>query len=108
NQYDNTLVAKNLHNAIARQWKERFCLHIDPEREITVCCGSTETIVATMLAICNKGDEVIVFEPFYENYGPDSIISGAKPRYVSLRPPAAPEGEWTFDETELPQAFHHP
>src|SRR5215813_669000 len=107
NQYAITWGAKNLRNAIARQWKERFGLDIDTEREITVCCGSTETIVATMLAICNKGDEVIVFEPFYENYGPDSIISGAKPRYVSLRPPANPEGEWTFDETELREAFQH-
>src|SRR5207253_10643389 len=72
-----------------------FRSEVDPEREITVCCGSTETIVATMLAICNKGDEVIVFEPFYENYGPDSIISGAKPRFVSLRPPTASDRKST-------------
>jgi aminotransferase len=107
NQYAITWGAKNLRNAIARQMKERHGMDVDPEREITVCCGSTETIVATMLAICNKGDEVIVFEPFYENYGPDSIISGAKPRFVSLRPPQEPGGEWTFDEQELREAFQH-
>jgi aminotransferase len=107
NQYAITWGAKNLRNAIARQMQERHGLEVDPEREITVCCGSTETIVATMLAVCNKGDEVVVFEPFYENYGPDSIISGAKPRFVSLRPPQTPGGEWTFDEQELREAFQH-
>ncbi len=105
NQYAITWGAKNLRNAIARQMEEWRGLSIDPEREITVCCGSTETIVATLLAVCNKGDEVIVFEPFYENYGPDSIISGAKPRFVSLHPPQNPDGEWTFDEQELREAF---
>ena len=73
-----------------------------------VCCGSTEAMIATLLAVCNKGDEVVVFEPFYENYGPDSILSGAKPRFVSLRPPQTAEGEWTFDEQELREAFQHP
>ncbi len=82
-------------------------IEVDPEKEIVVCCGSTEAMVATMLAVCNKGDEVIIFEPFYENYGPDSIISGAKPRFVSLRPPKSPDGEWTFDEQELREAFQH-
>jgi aspartate/methionine/tyrosine aminotransferase len=107
NQYAITWGAKNLRNAIARQMLEWRGLSIDPEKEIVVCCGSTETIVATLLAVCNKGDEVIVFEPFYENYGPDSIISGAKPRFVSLRPPQDPGGEWTFDEQELREAFQH-
>jgi aspartate/methionine/tyrosine aminotransferase len=107
NQYAITWGAKNLRNAIARQMQERHGLEVDPEREITVCCGSTETIVATMLAVCNNGDEVVVLEPFYENYGPDSIISGAKPRFVSLRPPQTPGGEWTFDEQELREAFQH-
>src|SRR5882757_829417 len=107
NQYAITWGAKNLRNAIARQMLEWRGLTIDPEREITVCCGSTETIVATLLAVCNKGDEVIIFEPFYENYGPDSIISGAKPRFVKLRPPDTPDGEWTFDEGELRAAFHN-
>src|SRR5258706_13911188 len=105
NQYAITWGAKNLRNAIARQIQEWRGLTIDPEKEITVCCGSTETIVATLLAVCNKGDEVIVFEPFYENYGPDSIISGAKPRFVSLHPPQNPDEEWTFDAQELREAF---
>src|SRR5712672_1588489 len=107
NQYAITWGAKNLRNAIARQMQEWRGLTIDAEREITVCCGSTETIVATLLAVCNKGDEVIVFEPFYENYGPDSIISGAKPRFVSLRPPQDAGSDWTFDEQELRDAFQH-
>ncbi|MFY9559951.1 MAG: aminotransferase class I/II-fold pyridoxal phosphate-dependent enzyme [Terriglobales bacterium] len=107
NQYAITWGAKSLRNAIGRQMQEWQGLTVDPEKEITVCCGSTETIVATLLAVCNKGDEVIVFEPFYENYGPDSIISGAKPRFVSLRPPQNPDGEWTFDEQELREAFQH-
>ncbi len=109
NQYAITWGAKSLRNAIARQMKEWQGLDIDPEKEIAVCCGSTEAMIATLLAVCNKGDEVVVFEPFYENYGPDSILSGARPRYVSLRPPHSPEVEWTFDPQELRQAFqHHP
>jgi aminotransferase len=107
NQYAITWGAKSLRNAIARQMQEWRGLTVDPEREIVVCCGSTETIVATLLAVCNKGDEVIVFEPFYENYGPDAIISGAKPRFVSLCPPQDPGGEWTFDAQELREAFQH-
>src|SRR5512143_1438294 len=107
NQYAITWGSKNLRNAIARQMKEWQGLEVDPEREIVVCCGSTEAIVSTLLAICNKGDEVVIFEPFYENYSPDSIISGAKPRFVSLRPPSTPTGEWTFDEQELREAFQH-
>jgi len=107
NQYAITWGTKNLRGAIARQMKEWRGIEVDPEREIVVCCGSTEAIVATLLAVCNKGDEVVVFEPFYENYGPDSIISGAKPRFVSLRPPVQPDGEWTFDPQELREAFQH-
>jgi aspartate/methionine/tyrosine aminotransferase len=107
NQYAITWGAKNLRDAIARQMQEWQGLRVDPERELTVCCGSTEAIVSTLLAVCNAGDEVIIFEPFYENYGPDSIISGAKPRFVKLRPPESPEGEWTFDSRELRNAFHN-
>src|SRR6202158_30602 len=107
NQYAITWGAKNLRNAIARQMEVWQGVPVDPEREITVCCGSTETIVSTLLAVCNAGDEVIIFEPFYENYGPDSIISGAKPRFVKLRPPETLDGEWTFDERELRAAFHN-
>ena len=107
NQYAITWGAKNLRNAIARKMRKWQGMEIDPEREITVCCGSTEAMIATLLAICNAGDEVIVFEPFYENYGPDAILSGAKPRFVKLHPPSTPEQEWTFDEGELRKAFHN-
>ena len=106
NQYAITWGAKTLRDAIARQMQSWQGLEVDPEREITVCCGSTEAIVSTLLAVCNAGDEVVVFEPFYENYGPDSIVSGARPRFVKLRPPADANGEWTFDERELRAAFH--
>ncbi len=107
NQYAITWGAKNLRNAIARQMQLWQGVAVDPEREITVCCGSTETMIATLLAVCNTGDEVVIFEPFYENYGPDAILSGAKPRFVKLRPPDTPDGEWTFDERELRAAFHN-
>ena len=107
NQYAITWGAKSLRHAIARQMKAHQGLEVDPEREIVVCCGSTEAMIATLLAVCNKGDEVVVFEPFYENYGPDSILSGAKPRFVSLRPPQSGGEEWTFDDQELREAFQH-
>lgn len=107
NQYAITWGAKNLRNAIARQMKAWQGIEVDPEREIVVCCGSTEAMIATLLAVCNKGDEVVVFEPFYENYGPDSVLSGAKPRFVSLRPPQRGDGEWMFDPQELREAFQH-
>jgi aspartate/methionine/tyrosine aminotransferase len=106
NQYAITWGAKNLRNAIARQMGVWQGLKIEPEKEITVCCGSTEAMIATLLAVCNTGDEVVVFEPFYENYGPDSVLSGAQPKFVKLRPPANDTGEWTFDEKELRRAFH--
>jgi aspartate/methionine/tyrosine aminotransferase len=114
NQYAITWGAKSLRGAIARQMKERQGIEVDPEKEVVVCCGSTEAMIATLLAICNKGDEVVVFEPFYENYGPDAILSGATPRFVSLRPPRKTgqspvttqvEDEWTFDAQELREAF---
>jgi aminotransferase len=107
NQYAITWGAKNLRAAIARQMQEWQGIHVDPEKEIVVCCGSTEAMIATLLAVCNKGDEVVVFEPFYENYGPDSVLSGAKPRFVSLRPPLSADAEWTFDPQELRAAFQH-
>jgi len=109
NQYAITWGAKTLRSAIARQMQEWQGIEVDPEKEVVVCCGSTEAMIATLLAVCNAGDEVVVFEPFYENYGPDAILSGAKPRYVSLRPPQTSDGdrggEWTFDEQELRHAF---
>ena len=106
NQYAITWGAKSLRNAIARQMQEWQGIAVDPETQITVCCGSTEAMISTLLAVCNKGDEVVIFEPFYENYGPDSVLSGAKPVFVKLRPPKSADGEWTFDERELRAAFH--
>ena len=105
NQYAITWGAKSLRNAISRQMKSWQGIEVDPEKEVTVCCGSTEAMISTLLAVCNPGDEVVIFEPFYENYGPDSILSGAKPRFVKLRPPKEENGTWTFDEKELRQAF---
>jgi aspartate/methionine/tyrosine aminotransferase len=107
NQYAITWGAKSLRSAIARKMQGWQGIDVDPEKEVVVCCGSTEAMIATLLAVCNAGDEVIIFEPFYENYGPDSVLSGAKPRFVSLRPPQAPGEEWTFDEQELREAFQH-
>ena len=106
NQYAITWGAKNLRNAIARQMSLWQGITVDPEKEVTVCCGSTEAMISTLLAVCNAGDEVVIFEPFYENYGPDSVLSGAKPKFVKLRPPKHESGEWTFDEKELRSAFH--
>jgi aspartate/methionine/tyrosine aminotransferase len=106
NQYAITWGAKSLRNAIAQQMEAWHGVKVDPEKQVTVCCGSTEAMISTLLAVCNVGDEVIVFEPYYENYGPDSILSGAKPRFVKLHPPNDANGEWTFDERELRAAFH--
>ena len=105
NQYAITWGAKNLRNAIARQMGVWQGIAVDPEKEVTVCCGSTEAMISTLLAVCNAGDEVVIFEPFYENYGPDSVLSGARPRFVKLRPPTSGAGEWAFDEQELRAAF---
>ena len=101
NQYAITWGAKNFRNAIAEKSAWYLGLEVDPEREITVTCGSTEAMIASMMAIVNPGDEVIVFEPFYENYGPDAILSGATPRYVTLRAP-----DWSYDLDELAAAFN--
>lgn len=106
NQYAITWGAKSLRHAIARHMLEFQQISVDPETQITVCCGSTEAMISTLLATCNQGDEVVIFEPFYENYGPDSVLSGANPRFVKLHPPTADGGEWTFDERELRAAFH--
>jgi len=102
NQYAITWGAKKFRDAIVGKTRRHLGIDIDPEREITVCCGSTEGMIDVLLAVINPGDEVIVFEPFYENYGPDAIISGATPRYVQLRAP-----DWTFDEQELAAAFNN-
>lgn len=105
NQYAITWGAQNFRRAIAHKFEKWQGVSIDPEREITVCCGSTEAMIATLLALADPGEEVIVFEPFYENYGPDAILSGATPRYVTLYPPSDPDGEWKFDPAELRAAF---
>jgi aminotransferase len=106
NQYAITWGARNLREAIARRMQTTQGVAVDPDKQVTVCCGSTEAMISTLLAVCNAGDEVVIFEPYYENYGPDSILSGAKPRFVKLRPPRAADHEWTFDERELRAAFH--
>ena len=101
NQYAITWGARALRVAIAAK-VERF--HpgwvIDPETQITVTCGATEAMIATMLGLLNPGDEVVIFEPFYENYGPDAILAGAVPRYVTLHQP-----DWSIDPDELRAAF---
>lgn len=100
NQYSITWGAKPLRDAIAAKYRRDYGFDVDPEREITVTCGATEGMIAAMLATVNPGDEVIVFEPYYENYGPDTQLCGAVRRTVSLRAP-----DWTFDPDELRRAF---
>jgi aspartate/methionine/tyrosine aminotransferase len=100
NQYAVTWGARPLREAIAADFTRRHGVAVDAERQVTVCCGATETMMATLLATVDPGDEVIVFEPFYENYGPDTIVSGATPRFVRLREP-----DWAFDPDELTAAF---
>jgi aminotransferase len=100
NQYAITWGSRDFREAIARKTKWYLGLEIDPETEITVTCGSTEGMIATMMATVDPGEEVVVFEPFYENYAPDAILSGAKPHYVPLRAP-----DWSFDREELRAAF---
>jgi aminotransferase len=101
NQYAITWGAKRLRDALVRKTERFTGLRYDPETEVTVCCGSTECMVATMLALVNPGEEVIVFEPFYENYGPDAILCGATPRFVRLLEP-----DWTYDPADLEAAFN--
>jgi aminotransferase len=100
NQYAVTWGAPALRAAIARRAAAYNGIALDPEREITVCCGATEAMIAALMATLDPGDEVVIFTPFYENYGPDCLLSGARPRWVSLRPP-----DWSFDRHELARAF---
>ena len=102
NQYAITWGAKGLRGAIASSTVEHFpgWAPIDPETMVTVTCGATEAMVAAMLALVDPGDEVVIFEPYYENYGPDAILSGAVPRYVTLHEP-----DWSIDPDELRAAF---
>ena len=101
NQYAITWGVKPLRDAIAAKYERHYALKVDPETEITVVCGSTEGMVASLLGTTNPDDEVIIFEPYYENYAPDTDLCSARRRYVTLRPP-----HWTFDPDELRAAFN--
>jgi L-glutamine---4-(methylsulfanyl)-2-oxobutanoate aminotransferase len=100
NQYATTWGAPQLRKAIAAKQSRWWGRPVDAEAEVTVACGATEAMIAAMLATVDPGDEVVVFEPFYENYGPDCILSGAVPRFVALKSP-----DWSIDERELRAAF---
>ena len=100
NQYAVTWGTRSLREVVAQQFTRRYGVPVVPDEQVTVCCGATEAMMATMMAIIDPGDEVVIFEPFYENYGPDAILSGATPRYVALREP-----DWSFDPQELAAAF---
>ncbi len=100
NQYPITWGVPAFREAIAAAYARDYDMTVDPETEICVTCGSTEAMIASMLGVLDPGDEVVVFEPFYENYGPDTIITGAVPKLVRLTPP-----DWTFDPDELRAAF---
>ncbi len=100
NQYPITWGEPELREAIAAAYRRSYGMAVDPERNVCVTCGSTEAMISSILGVLDPGDEVVLFEPFYENYGPDVILAGATPRYVALREP-----DWTFDEAELRAAF---
>ncbi len=101
NQYSVTFGEADLREAITTKAFQYNRIDCDPHTEVTVTCGATEAMIATLKALVNPGDEIIIFEPFYENYGPDAILSGAIPRYVTLRYP-----DWSYDSTELAAAFN--
>ncbi|MBI3978689.1 MAG: aminotransferase class I/II-fold pyridoxal phosphate-dependent enzyme [Chloroflexi bacterium] len=102
NQYAITWGSKRLRDAIAAKTRRFAGLEIDPEREITVACGSTEAMLSTLLALVDPGDEVIVMSPFYENYWPDAVLAGAVPRFVTMHEP-----DWHLDPDELRAAFNN-
>ncbi len=102
NQYAITWGAPSLRRAIAEKFAWYNGVNVDPEQNITVCCGATEAMIASLSAIVNPGEEVIVFEPFYENYGPDTILCAASPRFITLHEP-----DWHFDEDELKKTFNN-
>jgi aminotransferase len=101
NQYAITWGTPNLRQAIAEKFAWYNGVSIDPETEVTVCCGSTEAMISSLMAIVNPGEEVIVFEPFYENYGPDTILCDANPQFITLHEP-----DWHFDDQGLVRAFN--
>ena len=98
-QYALTWGAQNFREAVAKKQEHFSGMKINPDEEIVVTCGSTEAMMAAMMSVCNPGDKVVIFSPFYENYGADTILSGAEPIYVPLKPPA-----FTFDADELENA----
>ncbi len=100
NQYPITWGVKAFREAIARKYARTYGMDVDPEREVTVCCGATEAMIAALLAVTNPGDEVVVFEPYYENYHPDALLCGAVRKLVTLHAP-----DWRFDPDELRRAF---
>jgi aminotransferase len=100
NQYAPPYGSAALRDAIASDYTRRYGVRVVADEQITVCCGSTEAMMAVMLSSIDPGDEVIIFEPFYENYAPDAILAGAQPTYVRLHAP-----DWTFDRDELTRAF---
>ena len=101
NQYAITWGAPALRIGIAEKYRRWYDMPVDPDKEVTVTCGATEAMAAVFLALLNPGDEVIIFEPWYENYGPDAILAQATPRYVPLEPP-----NWRFDPNVLRAAFN--
>jgi aminotransferase len=100
NQYAITWGSKSLRDALARTYGELYAMQVDPETMLTVTCGATEAMISTLLAIVDPGDEVIVLEPFYENYGPDAILAGATPVFVPMEKP-----DWRIDPDRLRKAF---
>jgi aspartate/methionine/tyrosine aminotransferase len=102
NQYPITWGAEEFRAGIAAKYRDLYGMDwVKDEEHVTVTCGSTEAMIASMLAVLDPGDEVVILEPFYENYGPDTIISGATPRHVTMHPP-----DWTLEEVELRAAFN--
>ena len=104
NQYSVTWGLKPLRDAIADHYRRRYEMEVNPDTEVVVCCGATESMIAAMLGVVNPSDEVIFFEPYYESYIPNCFITQSTPRFVSLRP--SPNGRWEFDPDELRRAFN--
>lgn len=99
-QYALTWGAQNFREALAKKQEHFYGMKVDPDKELVVTCGSTEAMMAAMMSVCNPGDEVVIFSPFYENYGADTILSGANPIYVPLIPPT-----FSFDADRLEAAM---
>lgn len=113
NQYSVTWGLRPLREAIAEHYRRHYEMDVDPDKNVVVCCGATESMLAAMLGVVNPGDEVILFEPYYESYLPNCYITGSTPRFVALRPPVeeqrnglAEPGQWWFDADELRAAFN--